>query len=252
MIGKLRAWLAQRREWRRRWRKRKKKYARWLAAHPGGSYAQYYVEETRRQIDAGMMTYSNIGLDVDVRFMKTRAQRILDAFKRAGCQPHHVVVDYGCGSLWIGEAFMEYLEPGNYVGLDVADGFYLEGLTRFPEGYVAERRPVLRVISQESLREVRDRKPDFILSTGVLMHVAPEGLADYFANLTTVALPHTRIEVGYQAHLFSGWEPPRFWRHSRFAIGSALAALGYEARYAARHRIVPTMAGFALVRRQVA
>ena len=85
MIGKLRAWLAQRREWRRRWRKREKKYARWLAAHPGGSYAQFYVHETRRQIDAGMMTYSNIGLDVDVGFMKKRAQSVLEAFKRAGC-----------------------------------------------------------------------------------------------------------------------------------------------------------------------
>ena len=177
------------------------------------------------------------------------AQRILEAFKRAGCQPHHVVVDYGCGSLWIGEAFMDYLEPGNYVGLDVADGFYVEALTRFPDGYIAERRPMLRVIAPDSLREVRDRKPDFILSTGVLMHVPPEDLTSYFAGLTAIALPHTRIEIGFQTHWFSGWEPPRFWRHSRFAIGSALAALDYRARYVARHRIVPTMRGFALVRR---
>lgn len=248
MFGTLRAWLARRREWRRRWRKRKKKYAHWLAAHPGASYAQYYVEETRRQIDAGMMTYSNIGLDVDIGFMKKRARRILEAFQRAGCRPHHVVVDYGCGSLWIGEAFMDYLEPGNYIGLDVADGFYTEALTRFPAGYVAARRPMLRVISEDSLREVRERRPDFILSTGVLMHVPPEDLAGYFAGLTAVALPHTRIEISHNAALFGGWEPPRFWRHSRFAIGSALRAFGYEARYAGRHRILATR-GFALVRR---
>jgi hypothetical protein len=249
MFGKLRAWLAQRREWRRRWRRREKKYARWLAAHPGGSYAQFYVTETRRQIDAGMMTKTNIGLDVDVGFMRKRAQHILEAFKRAGCRPHHVVVDYGCGSLWIGEAFIDYLEPGNYVGLDVADGFYAEALTRFPDGYIAERRPMLRVISRDSLREVRDRRPDFILSTGVLMHIPPEDLAGYFADLTTIALPHTRIEIGHRATLFSGWEPPRFWRHSRFAIGSALRALGYKAQYAARNRILAATRGFALVRR---
>lgn len=249
MIGKLRTWLAQRRAWRHRRRKRKKKYARWLVAHPGGSYAQYYVEETRRQIDAGMMKTANIGLDVDVRFMKQRAQRILEAFRHVGCQPHHVVVDYGCGSLWIGEAFMDYLAPGNYVGLDVTDNFYVEGLARFPEGYVAERRPMLRVIAPDSLREVRDRRPDFILSTGVLMHVPPEGLTDYFANLTAVALPHTRIEIGYRTTLFDTWEPPRFWRHSRFTIGSALAAHGYKARYAARHRILASTPGIALVRR---
>jgi hypothetical protein len=249
MIGKLRAWLAQRREWRRRRRKRAKKYARWLAAHPGGSYAQFYVEETRRQIDAGLMKHGNIGLDVDVGFMRKRGQLVLEEFKRAGCQPHHVVVDYGCGSLWIGEAFMDYLAPGNYVGLDVEAGFYIEGLTRFPDGYVAQRRPMLRAISPDSLREVRDRKPDFILSTGVLMHVPPEDLADYFTGVTAAALPHTRIEIGFRTHWFSGWEPPRFWRHSRFAIGSAVGALGYKARYAARDRVVPTMPGFALVRR---
>jgi Methyltransferase domain len=249
MIGKLRAWLARRREGRRLWRKRKKKYARWLAAHPGGSYTQFYVEEVRRQIDAGMMRHSNLGLDVNTGAMKRSAQRILEAFKRAGCRPHHVVVDYGCGSLWIGEAFMDYLEPGNYVGLDVSDTFYTEGLTRFPETYVAERRPMLRVISDESLREVRDRKPDFILSTGVLMHVAPEDLASYFASLTAAAVPDTRIEIGHRVRRVSGWEPPRFWRHSRFTISSTLSGTGYKAEYAARHRIVPTMPGFALVRR---
>lgn len=248
MIGKLRAWLARRREWRRRWRKRQKKYARWQAAHPGASYAHFYVEETRRQIDAGMMTHSNIGLDVDVGFMKMCAQRTLEGFKRAGCRPHHVVVDYGCGSLWIGEAFMDYLEPGNYVGLDVAEDFYVEALTRFPQGYVAGRQPMLRVISPDSLQEVRGRKPDFILSTGVLMHVPPHDLARYFANLTAVALPHTRIEIGYRTTFFSGWEPPRFWHHSRFAIRSALAPVGYRARYAVRDRILPTMPGFALIR----
>lgn len=249
MLGKLRAWLEQRRAWRRRRRKRKKKYARWLAVHPGGSYAQFYVEETRRQIDAGMMKDGNIGLDVDVRFMKQRAQRILEAFKRAGCRPHHVVVDYGCGSLWVGEAFIDYLEPSNYVGLDVADGFYVEALNRFPEPYVAERRPTLRVIAPDTLREVRDRKPDFILCSAVLMHVPPEDLTDFFARLTAVALPHTRIEIAYRAVFFSHWEPPRFWRHSRFAIRSALATLGYEARYAARHRILASTPGFALIRR---
>jgi hypothetical protein len=249
MFGRLRGWLAQRREWRRRWRKRKKKYARWLAGHAGASYAQFYVEETRRQIDAGMMHQGNIGLDVDVDRMRKRARLMLEAFKRAGCRPEHVVVDYGCGSLWIGEAFMDYLEPGNYVGLDVSDEFYAEALGRFPETYVAARRPMLRVISPDSLREVRERKPDFILSTSVLIHVPPEDVAGYFASLTSIAAPDTRIEIGYRATLFNGWEPPRFWRHSRFRIGSALAPLGYQARYTGRQRIAPHMGGFALVRR---
>ena len=75
------------------------------------------------------------------------------------------------------------------------------------------------------------------------------GLAHQLPGLTAVALPHTRIEIGYQTYLFNGWHPPRLWHHSPSAIGSALAALGYKAKYAATHRIVPTMPGFALIRR---
>jgi hypothetical protein len=133
--------------------------------------------------------------------------------------------------------------------MDVADEFYAEALSRFPAGYIAERRPMLRAISPETLREVRARKPDFILSSSVLMHVPPEDVAGYFASLTSIALPTTRIEIGYNATLLSGWQPPRFWRHSRFRIASALAPLGYRARYAGPHRIAPHMGGFALVRR---
>lgn len=249
MIGMLRAWLARRRQRQWLWRKRRKQYRRWRAEHPGESYARFYVEETRQRIDAGQMTHSNLGLDVDRVRLRKRAQRILAAFKYAGCQPHHVVVDYGCGSLWVGEAFIDYLDPGNYVGLDVVDDFYTEGLTRFPVEYVAERRPMLRAISDETLREVRDWKPDFILSTGVLMHVPPEELASYFTRLTSIAGPQTRIEIDHKVGLRTGWQPPRFWQHSRFAIRSALASLGYAPKYAPKDRIVPAVPGFALMRR---
>lgn len=249
MIGKLRAWLAQRREWRRRWRKRTKKYARWLAAHPGGSYAQFYVEETRRQIDAGMMTYSNIGLDVDVGFMKKRAKGIIEAFKRAGCQPHHVVVDYGCGSLWIGEAFMDYLQPGNYVGLDVSDTFFAEGLARLPADVVARKRPSVQVISDAVLREVSGRKPHFILSLAVMQHVPPEDLAGYFRRIVSLAALHSRIEISHWPRFRTTWVPPRSWRHSRYAIRAALAPLGYAPEYRQEHRVMPTTPGFSIVRR---
>lgn len=249
MIGRLRAYLAQRRDWRRRRRKHKKQFARWLAANPGGSYGQSYAEDARRRIDAGD-SHPTLGVaSVDQAAVRARAQRVLADFKRAGCRPHHVVVDYGCGSLWIGEAFMGYLDPGKYIGLDVSDTFFAEGLKRLPPDFVADRRPDVQVISEVALRDVRELKPDFIASIAVLHHVPPEDLPGYFARIVSLAGPPTRIEVSHWVGLRTRWAPPRSWRHSRHAVRAALAPLGYRADYRAERRIMPSTPGFSVVRR---
>lgn len=42
----------------------------------------------------------------------------LQAVTRLGLQPHHSFLDIGCGPLQGGIAFVRYLEPGRYVGID--------------------------------------------------------------------------------------------------------------------------------------
>ena len=160
-----------------------------------------------------------------------------------------MVVDYGCGSLWIGEAFMGYLQPGNYVGLDVSDVFFAEGLARLPADFVTQKRPSVQVVSDAVLREVGKRKPHFIFSLAVMQHVPPEDLADYFRRIVSLAAPHSRIEIGHWPRFRTTWMPPRSWRHSRHAIGAALAPLGYAAEYRPERRVMPTTPGFSIVRR---
>jgi hypothetical protein len=249
LIDRLRAYVDQKRERRRLRRKQSKQFARWLADNPGGSYGQFYAADARRRIDDGD-AHATLGIaSVDREAVTARAQRVLNNFKQAGCEPQHVVVDYGCGSLWIGEVFMGYLQPSNYVGLDVSDTFFAERLARLPVDFVAQRRPTLRVISDAVLREVQERKPDFILSLAVMQHVPPEDLADYFRRIVSLAAPHSRIEIGHWPRFRTTWMPPRSWRHSRHAIRAALAPLGYAPEYRPEQRIMPTTPGFSIVRR---
>jgi len=249
MIGRLRAYLERRGELRRRARKKQQKFRRWLVVNPGGSYGQFYAESTRRNIDAGV-PHPTLGVtNVKKSQVEARARRILADFKRAGCAPHHVVVDYGCGSLWVGEVFMDFLEPGNYIGLDLVDTFYIEGLARLPPEFVASRKPSVHLIADSSLRETRDRNPDFILSVAVMQHVPPGDLAGYFARIASLAGPRTRIEIGNQV-MFCTWgqSPHKYW-HSRWSVRSALAPLGYVVDYRPENRIMRTTPGFSLVRR---
>ena len=85
---------------------------------------------------------------------------------------------------------------------------------------------MLRVIAPDSLREVRDRKPDFILSTGVLMHVPPEDLTNYFAGLTAAANPPDTVgDVGTQ-HYVQMVNATQFRIWSKAGVALTGAALG--------------------------
>lgn len=45
-------------------------------------------------------------------------QRQLDFLRAEGLEPQHRLLDVGCGSLRAGIRFIDYLDPGNYYGID--------------------------------------------------------------------------------------------------------------------------------------
>lgn len=216
------------------WRRRGA-FRRWQAARPGGSYGQFYAEGARErggQADRrDVIRPKTLGNQVNQDALRRRAASLLDYLKWAGCRPEHVVVDFGCGSLWIGETLMSYLAPGRFIGLDVVDFFYREALERMGAGFVAERQPMLDVIAPAALARARERNPDFVISTAVLRHVRPQELAEHFRQLTSLCGPATRIIIGHEARAWTSVAGFQSLHHSRRAIAAALAPLGYAPRF---------------------
>lgn len=52
----------------------------------------------------------------------------VDFLKRQGLQPHHVILDIGCGDLRSGIPLVRFLQPGCYTGVDQADIAIRQGL----------------------------------------------------------------------------------------------------------------------------
>ena len=88
-------------------------------------------------------------------------------------------------------------KPDRYIGLDIDQRILAAGRGQLADDIVETKRPTLEVISKESLARVAARKPRWVCSKGVLQHVPPEELDEYFTGLSTL------IHAGATGLLFS-------------------------------------------------
>lgn len=97
--------------------------------------------------------------------------------RQFGLQPHHRLVDLGCGTLRGGIPLIEYLDVGHYTGIESRAEVLDEGRKELAESSFSNRRP--RLIHAPSISEVvLDQKADYIWAFSVLIHMTDEILND--------------------------------------------------------------------------
>jgi hypothetical protein len=114
-----------------------------------------------------------------------------------GIERDHAVIDYGCGSLRVGQHLIAYLAPGRYHGMDVTDHFYKVGLARLSPIALAEKRPKFTVISQRDVPGMQADWPEWVIATAVLQHVPPADLKAFGGKLRQLCGPATKIILTY-------------------------------------------------------
>lgn len=105
-----------------------------------------------------------------------------------GLNHESTVLDYGCGSLRLGKSMVEYLNQGNYVGVDISDHFYELGIQNYlTEEKKEEKMAEFYVIDSDQFKLKLDkRRFNIIYSQWVMMHVSPEELPLYFDNVLSL------------------------------------------------------------------
>ena len=97
----------------------------------------------------------------------------LDFLVKEGMAPGDTLLDVACGSLRGGRLFIPYLDPGNYLGIDISqeliDAGVREELT--PE-IVAEKRPEF-VASGSFEFERFSKTPDIAIAQSLFTHLPP-------------------------------------------------------------------------------
>lgn len=90
--------------------------------------------------------------------------------KQSGLQPHHKLLDIGCGSLRGGIHFIRYLERGNYYGLDINSSLIEAAKVEIKQESLEDKTPHLLVDDQFTIGKFTEQF-DFMLSISLFTHL---------------------------------------------------------------------------------
>lgn len=189
------------------------RHAAWRLAHPQASFADFYSGTIARRLRRGG-SHGTLGTHerharapfarppvFDSQTQRRRGREWFETLLRLGLEPGDVCVDYGCGSLRVGQHLIDYLDAGHYWGLDVTDQFYRCGLELLPSALIQGKQPRLRVISPAALREAAAAKPTLIVCASVLPHVAPDETGLFFDRILGLMGDRTRALISFRETL---------------------------------------------------
>lgn len=181
----------------------------WRRRHPAGSFAEFYVADAERKLRGGRhhstlgargwATAGSSGIDWDSKSFAGRGlvnwRQIVDL----GLQRDMRCVDFGCGSLRLGQHAIRYLAPSGYWGIDLTDSFIESGVRLLPPELIASNKPRFGIIGDGVLAEIREWSPDFIFANAVLQHVRREELPLFFRRIAAMMAPSSRAYVLFVA-----------------------------------------------------
>lgn len=88
-----------------------------------------------------------------------------------GLQPHHRLLDVGCGALRAGVRFAPYLDPGHYYGVDISQALLDSGLEELETLGYADRVPPSNLHATPGFELPFGRTFDFAIAQSVFTHL---------------------------------------------------------------------------------
>jgi len=106
-----------------------------------------------------------------------------------GLKPDMRMLEIGCGNLRAGRLFIDYLDAGNYYGLDISPDILIAAADTVADYGLAAKLPHLAIVKDLRLRFLPDAMFDFVHAHSVFSH-SPIGVIDQcLANVGRVMAP---------------------------------------------------------------
>lgn len=159
-------------------------YQEFAKTNPGVPFTQWFWEKELSYARGGG-AHPSIGprIDGDVPWLKSAKDRFSHHVRTGEIPASAKVLDYGCGTLRMGVHFIDYLEPGNYWGIDPTPGMIEMGSALLGEARITQKKPRLSNTNEPVLAEAAAWGADFVFSDNVAFHVPPGEMVTYGENL---------------------------------------------------------------------
>ena len=105
-----------------------------------------------------------------------------------GLKPDMRMLEIGCGNLRAG-LFIDYLDPGNYYGVDISPDILIAALDTVAEQGLATKLPHLTVVKNLRLHFLPDASFDFVHAHSVFSHSPIEVIDECLASVGRVLAP---------------------------------------------------------------
>lgn len=177
-----------------------RRFRSWKRRNPGRPFSDFYVDHVAATLEKGkghptlgrrgFVPASPLAVDWTSRNFSNRGERQWSYYARVtALSPDARCVDFGCGSLRIGQHAIRQLDPGNYWGLDVTDAFVKTGLDLIDPALLEAKRPHFSIIEDDSIESVRAWQPKALFANAVIQHVPPVELPTFFRRIARILAP---------------------------------------------------------------
>ena len=112
-----------------------------------------------------------------------------DYLVQHGLQPHHRILEIGCGNLRAGWRIIRYLEPEHYYGIDISQQALLSAERNLAERGLVDKRPHLQLVSDQTFSMFPDGTFDVVHAHSVFSHAPLDVIEDCFAHVGRVMKP---------------------------------------------------------------
>ena len=137
-----------------------------LAYMRGISYTEWYARRMDNQARRSTAKQRPVS-----EWYLADAGRQLDYLKQKGLQPHHRLLEYGCGIMRAGMLFIQYLEPSHYTGTDISRQRVEKGMRLADEKGIDRSRYSTAILSSAEAKELDAARFDYVLAYDVLCHM---------------------------------------------------------------------------------
>ncbi|MFL6139289.1 MAG: class I SAM-dependent methyltransferase [Frankiaceae bacterium] len=112
-----------------------------------------------------------------------------DYLRGHGLAPQHRMLEIGCGNLRAGWRFIDYLDAGNYYGLDISPEVLLAAQETLVRHGLAGKLPYLTLVTDMRFAFLPDERFDVVHAHSVFSHSPLPVIEECFAHIGRVMRP---------------------------------------------------------------